>query len=450
MPAATPQARAEHPPSADAAPVCNKLAIDSISRDQLAADFRAVRETTERLAAPLSPEDQNLQSMASASPVKWHRAHTTWFFETFVLKPLDGNWREIDPAWSYLFNSYYNGVGEQFPRPRRGLISRPDTEHVGRYRHSVDQAVVDLIVRAPQRRWRELAAIVRLGLNHEQQHQELVATDLKHAFAQNPLHPAWTECPVTSSQPAAPLHWIAFDERIAEIGAHDDGSYCFDNEMPRHREVVEAFELAARPVTCGEYLAFMEDGGYDDPDLWLSDGWSWVRETGTRAPMYWQRDDAGRWWLYTLGGLRRVDEHETLAHVSFYEAFAYAQWAGARLPTEAEWEVAAACAADRNGSFAESGRFHPGAADPDAPRSTFTGLFGDVWEWTVSSYSPYPGFQAPPGAVGEYNGKFMANQMVLRGGSCATPQAHIRATYRNFFYPPDRWQFSGIRLARDR
>ncbi|NBD95219.1 MAG: ergothioneine biosynthesis protein EgtB [Gammaproteobacteria bacterium] len=450
MSAATPQARAEHPLRADASPVCNKLAIDSVSRGQLAADFGSVRKRTESLAAPLSAEDQNLQSMASASPVKWHRAHTTWFFETFVLKPFDPHWREIDPAWNYLFNSYYNGVGDQFPRASRSLISRPDAAEVGRYRQAVDRAVLELIDRAPQDRWAELAAIVRLGLNHEQQHQELVATDLKHAFAQNPLHPAWTACPATSNQPAASLHWVGFDERIAEIGAHHDGSYCFDNEMPRHREVVEAFELAARPVTCGEYLAFMEDGGYDDPDLWLSDGWSWIRETGTRAPMYWQQDDAGRWWLYTLGGLREIDESETLAHVSFYEAFAYAQWAGARLPTEAEWEVAAESVADSHGAFAEGGRFHPEAADPDAPRGTFSGLFGNVWEWTASSYSPYPGFRAPPGAVGEYNGKFMANQMVLRGGSCATPQAHVRATYRNFFYPPDRWQFTGIRLARGR
>jgi ergothioneine biosynthesis protein EgtB len=311
----------------------------------------------------------------------------------------------------------------------------------------VDQAVVELIERAPAERWTELAAIIRLGLNHEQQHQELIATDLKHAFSHNPLGPAWTECPSTARGMALPLEWIGFEERIAEIGAADDGRYCFDNETPRHREVVEAFELASRPVTCGEYIAFMEDGGYGNVDLWLSDGWTWLQETGTRAPLYWRKGDDGRWWHYTLGGLRPVDEQEPLAHVSFYEAFAYAQWAGARLPTEAEWEVAAALSAGCPGPFAEDGRFHP-AAVTEATAGSPAGMFGNVWEWTSSSYAPYPGFAAPPGAVGEYNGKFMANQMVLRGGSCATPRGHVRATYRNFFYPPDRWQFSGIRLAR--
>lgn len=431
----------------DSTPACNELAIDAVSRERLADDFRAVRAATERLAAPLSPEDQNIQSMPCASPVKWHRAHTTWFFETFVLEPLDALWRAIDPAWRELFNSYYNGVGEQYPRPQRGLISRPDVNEVHRYRESVDQAILELIERTSDDRWPELAATVRLGLNHEQQHQELIATDLKHGFAQNPLHPAWTACPSPGGQPAEPFRWIGFDERIAEIGAADDGRFCFDNEMPRHRQVVEAFELASRPVTCGEYLAFMEDGGYRNPDLWLSDGWAWLQETGISAPLYWQQDSGNSWWLYTLGGLRSIDEHETLAHVSFHEAFAYAQWAGARLPTEAEWELATERAVENGAPFAEDGRFHPaavGQASPDSP----AGLFGNVWEWTASSYAPYPGFKTLPGAVGEYNGKFMVNQMVLRGGSCATPRAHVRATYRNFFYPTDRWQFSGVRLAR--
>lgn len=429
-------------------PLCNDLAPDAIDRKLLADDFHSVREVTEALAARLSPEDQNLQSMPEASPVKWHRAHTTWFFETFVLRVHDRRWRESDPIWHYLFNSYYNGVGDQYPRPRRGLISRPDVTEIAGYRHRVDEAMVALIESAPEADWHELAEIVRLGLNHEQQHQELIATDLKHGFASNPLHPAWTERPATAGTEAAAPVWLGFDERIADIGAAEDGRFCFDNEMPRHREMVEAFELASQPVTCGEYLSFIEDGGYERPDLWLSDGWAWLEESGTRAPLYWRKGEDEHWWLYTLGGLRRVDPHEPVAHVSFYEACAYAQWAGARLPTEAEWETAAVSAAQRDGPFAEDGRFHPAAADPDLAQETLSGLFGNVWEWTASSYAPYPGFAAPPGAVGEYNGKFMVNQMVLRGGSCATPTGHIRPTYRNFFYPPDRWQFSGFRLAR--
>ncbi|WP_376696735.1 ergothioneine biosynthesis protein EgtB [Wenzhouxiangella sp. EGI_FJ10305] len=430
--------------------MCNRLDVDSISREQLAEDFLAVRAATERLAATLSPEDQNLQSMPGASPVKWHRAHTTWFFETFVIEPREPDWRESDPAWKYLFNSYYNGLGDQHPRPQRSLISRPDVTEVSRYRRKVDDGILALIERTAPERWADLAGIVRLGLNHEQQHQELIVTDLKHGFSHNPIYPAWTECPPVADDLRPTLHWIAFDEQIAEIGAVDDGRFCFDNEMPRHREVIETFEIASRPVTCGEYLAFIHDGGYDNPGLWLSDGWDWLKETGTQAPMYWQKDADGQWWLYTLGGLRRVDANETLAHVSFYEACAYAQWAGARLPTEAEWEVAATSTDDRSGPFAEDARFHPCAIHPDVPEDRLAGLFGNVWEWTASSYAPYPGFRAPPGAVGEYNGKFMANQMVLRGGSCATPEGHLRSTYRNFFYPPDRWQFSGIRLARTR
>jgi ergothioneine biosynthesis protein EgtB len=443
-----PGARDQQIAAVTAPPLCNGLAPAVIDRPLLADDFRAVRETTESLAANLSPEDQNLQSMPETSPVKWHRAHTTWFFETFVLKPHDRNWHEIDPIWNYLFNSYYNGVGEQYPRPQRGLISRPDVAEIADYRRRIDEAMLELIERAPEAGWQELAAIIRLGLNHEQQHQELIATDLKHGFSRNPLLPAWTECPSSAPAGAAPLDWLGFDERIAGIGADDDGRFYFDNETPRHRQLVEAFELASRPVTCGEYLAFMEDGGYDKPDLWLSDGWAWLQESGTRTPLYWRKGEDGQWWLYTLGGLRRIDPHEPVVHVSFYEASAYAQWAGARLPTEPEWELAATSANHLDGPFADNRRFHPSATDPEPPHDTLSGLFGNVWEWTASSYAPYPGFEAHPGAVGEYNGKFMANQMVLRGGSCATPAGHVRATYRNFFYPPDRWQFSGIRLAR--
>ena len=433
---------------AEAPPLCNEYDAADIPRGILVDDFLQVRTATEKLADTLSAEDQNLQPTPFTSPVKWHRAHTTWFFETFVLKPHDPRWREVDPRWNFLFNSYYNGVGEQYPRAERSLVSRPDACEVGNYRRIVDEAVAALIEGSPEPGRRELAAIVRLGLNHEQQHQELIATDIKYAFARNPLYPAWCDLPAASREAAQPLRWLPFEERIATIGADNDGRYCFDNELPRHREVVEAFELASRPITCGEYLAFIDDGGYENADLWLSDGWAWLGESGVRAPLYWYRDDRGGWRLYTLGGTRPVDPHETLAHVSFYEAWAFARWAGARLPTEAEWEVAATQLDDSHGPFAETGRFHPAAAAPSAEHSAAS-LFGNVWEWTASSYGPYPGFKAPPGAVGEYNGKFMANQIVLRGGSCATPRAHVRATYRNFFYPPDRWQFSGIRLARD-
>lgn len=431
------------------APACNLLPPASIDRGGLAEDYLAVRAATEALARDLSPEDQNLQSMPGASPVKWHRAHTTWFFEVFLLEPHGADFSPSDPAWRYLFNSYYNAAGAQYPRPQRGLISRPSVEEVADYRRRVDEAVLDLVETAEESEWPAIAERLRLGLNHEQQHQELIVTDLKHALALNPLLPAWTAPPAESRQPAAAIDWIAFDARIADIGTESDGRFHFDNERPRHREVVESFELASRPVTCGEFLAFIEDRGYDNPALWLSDGWTWLEDSGTRAPLYWRRDDDGCWQQYSLGGLRPVDEAEALAHISFYEAFAFAHWAGARLPTEAEWEVAAAAADAGEGPFADAGRFHPAATEP-ADAGSPAGMFGNVWEWTASAYAPYPGFQAAPGAVGEYNGKFMANQMVLRGGSCATPAGHIRATYRNFFYPPDRWQFSGLRLARKR
>lgn len=425
-------------------PHCNRLAIESVSREHLADDFLRVRQATERLAESLSAEDQNIQSMAEASPVKWHRAHTSWFFEAFVLDAHDERWESPDDIFLYLYNSYYNGIGDQYPRPQRGLISRPDAEQVAAYRKRVEHAILGLIERCPEASWGDLAGLIRLGLNHEQQHQELIVTDLKHGFSHNPLWPAWTPEPEASEADRPPLRWHRFQGGVCHIGFDTEG-FCFDNEQPRHRTVIEPFEIASRPVTCGEYLAFIEDGGYERSELWLSDGWAWAREGEITAPLYWHHLD-GAWYLYTNGGLRMLDPEETLAHISFYEAFAYAQWAGARLPSEAEWEHAVACAGGQPGQFSESGRLHPGVSrDGDG----LAGAFGDVWEWTASSYAPYPGFQAPAGAVGEYNGKFMANQMVLRGGSCATPQGHVRRTYRNFFYPPDRWQFSGLRLARD-
>jgi len=415
-------------------------------RDALHARFDSVRAATESLVATLSPEDQNLQSMPEASPAKWHRAHTTWFFETFVLERFDPDYRPYDAAFAELFNSYYNGVGRQHPRPQRALLSRPGAGEVGRYREAVESALHRCIERANGARFDEIAGIVELGLHHEQQHQELILTDLKHAFAHNPMAPRLGTGETTATGAPESAAFVDFPAGETEVGA-DGARFCFDNETPRHPVLLaNEFALADRPVNCGEYLEFIADGGYDNPLLWLSDGWTWVREHDIEAPLYWFRAD-GEWRIGTLAGPRAPDPAEPVCHVSFYEAHAFAEWAGCRLPTEFEWERAAAGRAEA-GHFADRGRFHPAA--PDATRAgELSALFGDVWEWTASSYGPYPGFQPAAGAIGEYNGKFMANQMVLRGGSCATPPGHVRATYRNFFYPPDRWQFSGIRLAKD-
>jgi len=423
-------------------PGCNRKSWSELSRSDLVTDFRTVRDTTEMLADGLSAEDQNLQSMTEASPVKWHRAHTTWFFETFILKPLAKGYREFEREFAYLFNSYYNGVGRQFPRDQRGLISRPNVAEIAAYRQYVDDAMLSLLEGCTDECMERIRRLVVLGLNHEQQHQELIVTDLKHGFSINPMYPRWIERGSHSTESVGELNWHDFTGGIRHIGTSDRHGFCFDNETPAHRVFVDDFRLADRPVTCGEFMQFMSDGGYRQPGLWLADGWNWVRENDICAPAYWiQRD--GRWMLYTVSGLREVDPDETLAHVSFYEACAYAQWCGRRLPTEAEWEAAAA---DQPvaGHFADTGRFHPARAGVG---NELKQLFGDVWEWTATSYARYPGFRPAAGAIGEYNGKFMANQFVLRGGSCATPAGHVRLTYRNFFYPGDRWQFSGIRLA---
>jgi ergothioneine biosynthesis protein EgtB len=413
-------------------------------RNALRERFDAVRASTEGLVAPLSAEDQNLQSMAEASPAKWHRAHTTWFFETFVLERFDPEYSPFDPAFAELFNSYYNGIGRQHPRPSRALLSRPGAEEIGRYRESVEHAVHRFIERADSASFGQAAAIIELGLHHEQQHQELILTDLKHAFSSNPLSPRLGRGDQPGTAAAEPSTFIEFSAGTFEIGA-DGSDFCFDNETPRHPALlVNDFALASRSVNCGEYAEFIADGGYREPLLWLSDGWSWVRENEIEAPLYWTNDD-GRWRIKTLAGPRGIDPAEPVCHVSFYEAHAFAEWAGCRLPTEFEWERAAA-GRSVQGHFADRGRFHP--ATPQGEEE-LKSLFGDVWEWTASSYSPYPGFKPAAGAVGEYNGKFMANQMVLRGGSCVTPPGHVRASYRNFFYPPDRWQFSGLRLAKD-
>ena len=407
----------------------------------LAARYRAVRAATERLAAPLSPEDCTPQSMPDASPVKWHLAHTSWFFETFVLEAAAPGYRPLEPAYRVLFNSYYHAVGEQHFRPERGLVTRPGLAEVLAYRRHVDGHCLALLEGG--RLAPAAQAVLELGLHHEQQHQELILTDVKHLLSKNPLRPAYASRAPAPAGAAAPLAWAPYPAGLREIG-HAGAGFAFDNEGPRHRVFVHAFALASRAVTNGEYLAFMQDRGYERPELWLSDGWATVEREGWRAPLYWTEQD-GAWHHFTLAGLLPVAPAEPVAHVSAYEADAYARWAGARLPTEAEWEVVAA-GMPVAGNFVESGRLHPAAAPPGPSPAQ---LFGDVWEWTSSAYAAYPGYRPPPGALGEYNGKFMANQLVLRGGSCATPASHIRASYRNFFHPDARWQWSGIRLARD-
>jgi ergothioneine biosynthesis protein EgtB len=410
--------------------------------EKLVDAYRSVRRQTFALCEPLSPEDFVVQSMPDASPVKWHLAHTTWFFETFLLGPHLRGYEPFRAEYSYLFNSYYNAVGERIPRAQRGLLSRPPIDEVFRYRAYVDERMLDWLSEGVGSGPGLVSTIV-LGLNHEQQHQELILTDLKHAFAANPLRPVYRATEDEERTSTTEMSWRSFPADVRWIGFEGDG-FSFDNESPRHRQFVDAFQLGSRPVTNGEFLEFLDDGGYSRPELWLSDGWEARRVQGWTAPMYWEKLD-GTWSAMTLAGMQPVIEEEPVCHVSFYEADAYARWAGARLPTEAEWETAA-LECPIQGNFLESGRYHPSVSPAgDGPSS----LFGDVWEWTASPYIAYPAYRPAAGALGEYNGKFMCNQMVLRGGSCATPQSHIRATYRNFFPPQARWQFMGFRLARD-
>jgi ergothioneine biosynthesis protein EgtB len=382
--------------------------------------------------------------MPDASPVKWHLAHTTWFFETFLLVPHVPGYRLYHPSYSFLFNSYYNTVGPRVPRPERGLMTRPSLADVYSYRNSVDDTVQGFLTGSHGTMSAPVASVIELGLNHEQQHQELILTDIKYTLAQNPLRPAYrTDAAAAGVAESQPLKWLEFPGGLDWIGHAGDG-FCFDNEEPRHRVYLEGFALASRAVTNGEYLAFMDDDGYRRPELWLSDGWNVATARGWSAPLYWERiDDA--WWTITLGGVRAVSAAEPVCHVSYYESDAYARWVGARLPSEAEWEIAAR-AEPPHGNFLEDENFHP---RPAGGGTRLAQCFGDVWEWTQSPYTPYPGMRPAAGALGEYNAKFMCNQLVLRGGSCATPASHIRATYRNFFPPEARWQFTGIRLARD-
>lgn len=405
----------------------------------LATRYREVRRLSERLCEPLEMEDYGLQSMPECSPPKWHLAHVTWFFETFVLADHEANFRPHHPQYRYLFNSYYDAVGDRWPRPARGLLSRPTVAEVCAYRRAVDERMVGLIERDDRVR-EAIAPLVELGLNHEQQHQELLLADVKHAFGLNPLRPIYRTAEIQTSKATATLRWEEYPARVRWVG-HAGGGFAFDNESPRHRVFVEGFAVASGPVTVGEFLAFVEDGGYDHPALWLSDGWATRQQKGWTAPLYWERTRS-TWSVFTLRGPRPLNPAEPVCHISYYEADAYARWVGARLPTEFEWEVAAG-EREVAGNLLDSGHFHP---VPDAGRGQW---FGDVWEWTAGPYTAYPGYRPAAGALGEYNGKFMCNQLVLRGGSCATPAGHIRPTYRNFFPPDARWQFSGLRLAKD-
>lgn len=425
--------------------------------------FRAVRSATMDFAAPLSPEDMMVQSCAEASPVKWHLAHTTWFFETFVLSEFVAAYQPFHPDFRWLFNSYYKALGEMPEKKLRASFSRPPLDQILLYRQHVDLAIERLLGQIPED---EALRRIVLGLEHEAQHLELAATDIKHAFFTNPLRPAYAtpapesteEREVSASEIAPPLTWLSFTPAapgIVEIGVTPDPGaveqFAFDNETPRHPVYLAPFRLASRPTTCAEFLAFIDEEGYNRPELWLSEGWEAVRSEGWQAPLYWHRDEGTRsgWSVFTLRGERPLEElSETpVCHLSFFEADAFARWAGYRLPTEFEWEWVGA-GLEPSGNLLDSGRLHPVAArlgDAEAPQQ----MFGDVWEWTASPYTGYPGYTPLPGALGEYNGKFMSSQVVLRGGSCVTPARHVRATYRNFFSPGTRWQFSGLRLARD-
>jgi ergothioneine biosynthesis protein EgtB len=415
-------------------------ATQALSAAQLAEQFLAVRTQTEALCGPLEVEDYGLQPTPEVSPPKWHLAHTTWFFENFILAEARPDYERFHAMYAYLFNSYYNLAGKFHPRVSRGDLSRPTVAEVYRFRSHVTQAVLDLLASADQRQLEQLAPRVILGMNHEQQHQELLVTDIKYSLSRNPLEPVYTPRTEASASSTPPvLRWLEFAGGVHQIGFEREG-FSFDNESPRHSVFMNDFRIASRPVTNGEYIDFIEDGSYSRPELWLSDGWDTLRANDWQAPLYWQKS-SGDWYNFTLAGTRKVDANEPVCHVSFYEADAFARWAGKRLPSEEEWEHAAS-GLPVEGNFLESGRLHPAPLAGTGPH-----FYGDVWQWTQSAYLGYPGFKPLEGAIGEYNGKFMSGQMVLRGGSCATPRGHVRATYRNFFQPHHRWQFMGFRLA---
>lgn len=418
---------------------------ERFSRERLIRRFREIRYFSEHITDPLETEDFVVQAMTNTSPTRWHLAHVSWFYETFVLDKAYEDYESMHPQYAYIFNSYYLQTGQPFPRDKRGLLTRPTVKEIFKYRDYVNKKIIAFLEKATDEQLKEFGPVIEIGNNHEQQHQELMVTDFKYLFAQNPLFPAYKEVDRPESKSVPEMEWISFEEGVYEVG-NEGGEFTYDNEHPRHKRFLHAWELGDRLVTNGEFMEFMEAGGYERSELWLDDGWATVNSDGWDSPLYWIRKE-GEWHHYTLGGLRKVDPNEPVTHVSYYEADAYARWKEARLPTEGEWEAAAA-GLPYEGNFVESDLFHPSPLQDH--RKGLKQMYGDVWEWTSSSYDAYPGYKPLPGALGEYNGKFMASQYVLRGGSCATSQTHIRKTYRNFFYPGARWQFNGIRLARNR
>jgi len=418
-----------------------------MNRDELTSKFSTVRGMTEEICRPLQTEDYVIQSMTDVSPPKWHLGHTTWFFERVILQEFTPSYNPLNDRYYFIFNSYYQSFGDRVARDIRGTLSRPTVEEVYGYREAINKRVIDLLGAADDKMYQKIAPLVELGLHHEQQHQELLVTDIKHILSMNPLRPAYKARKTSAGGKEPAKSFVAFDEQVFCLGADQNG-FSWDNERPQHKVFVNKFSLMNRPVTNGEYMEFMDDGGYTNPLLWLSDGWDTVGSQQWDAPLYWEKVDDS-WQVMTLGGLQPVEMAEPVAHVSYYEANAFARWAGKRLPTESEWELAAKVhqvSADK-GNFLEEGAFHPVAGVES--NGSLLQMMGDVWEWTGSSYLPYPGYQQERGPLGEYNGKFMSNQMVLRGGSCVTPRNHIRSTYRNFFQCDKRWQFSGFRLASD-
>ncbi len=414
------------------------MPITYVTKTDLAADYRSIRAETERICALLQTDDYQLQSIVETSPPKWHIAHVTWFFEAFVLPDFLSNYQPFHPEYSYLFNSYYETVGKMHPRPVRGMLSRPTVEEVYRYRAYVDEKMLELISVVNDAQWQDFAFRVTLGLNHEQQHQELLFMDIKHNLSVNPLRPAYSERLEQRQGETTLINWIERLGGVVENGYSGSG-FAYDNETPRHRVLIQDHKLASRPINNEEYLAFINDDAYSRPEFWLSDGWSHIKQHGWQQPLYWENIE-GEWWHYSLGGMRKMNLHEPVSHLSFYEADAFTRWAGKRLPTEAELESMLS-EQPLEGNFTNHRVLHPLSGEGQ--------WYGDVWEWTASPYAPYPGFKPLAGSVGEYNGKFMCNQMVLRGGSCVTPPGHMRASYRNFFYPHDRWPFTGLRLAED-
>ena len=419
---------------------------ESIDRGLLLKQFKKVRDFTDGLCRNLKTEDFVIQSMPDVSPTKWHLAHTTWFFEAFVLMRSSADYENFNPVYKYLFNSYYVQMGERFTRSRRGLLSRPTVKEVFEYRDYINSRITEFIEKSSEELYSRFSGIIEIGIHHEQQHQELMITDIKHVYSINPLYPVYINKELPAVESVPPIEWIKIEGGLYEIGYGGKG-FSYDNETPVHKEYADDFAIASRLVTNREYLNFINDKGYQTPWLWLSDGWATVEKENWEAPLYWTKFD-GEWFNYKLNGFQKIDLNEPVCHVSHYEADAFARWSGARLPTEAEWEIAAKDI-PVNGNFADSENFHPAALSAGSNDGQIYQMYGDVWEWTGSAYLPYPGFKPVSGALGEYNGKFMSGQMVLKGGSCATPESHIRKTYRNFFQPSSRWQFMGIRLAKE-